>query len=102
MHPLSKEPPVALDHEVLGVGAGVAPREVRAAFRRFARLHHPDRGGDPETFQAGLDAYQRLVGSRSPSAGAEVVFHRRPQGLSALRAGWKAHRGRRRRRARVT
>ncbi|TQM13907.1 hypothetical protein [Pseudonocardia kunmingensis] len=26
----------------------------RAAFRAFVREHHPDRGGDPEVFVAGL------------------------------------------------
>lgn len=28
--------------------------EERAAFREFVRTHHPDRGGDPEVFMAGL------------------------------------------------
>jgi hypothetical protein len=28
--------------------------EQRAAFRAFVREHHPDRGGDPEAFVAGL------------------------------------------------
>jgi hypothetical protein len=28
--------------------------EERARFRAFVREHHPDRGGDPETFVAGL------------------------------------------------
>jgi hypothetical protein len=28
--------------------------EERAAFRAFVREHHPDRGGDPEVFAAGL------------------------------------------------
>lgn len=26
--------------------------EVISAYRRLARLHHPDRGGDPETFRS--------------------------------------------------
>ena len=92
---------MALDHEVLGVRVGAPPQEVRIAFRRFARLHHPDRGGNPETFQAGLEAYQRMLGLRAPSSGAEVVFHRRPRGLEVLTAGWKARRDRRHRPARV-
>jgi len=90
-----------LDHEVLDVRAGASPHDVRVAFRRFARLHHPDRGGDPESFRAGLEAYQRMVGARAPSSGAEVVFHRRPRGLEVLTAGWKARRDRRNRPARV-
>jgi hypothetical protein len=27
----------------------------RAAFRAFVRAHHPDRGGDPATFVAGVE-----------------------------------------------
>ena len=72
-------------HEVLGVRPGAGRAEVVAAFRRFALRHHPDRGGDPTRFQAGLDAYHRLTGGttwRGAAAGtsrapAEVVFHRR-------------------------
>ncbi len=101
---------MALDHELLDVRAGAPPHEVRVAFRRFARLHHPDRGGDPVTFRSGLEAYRRLLGRRGPSSGVEVVFHRRPRGLQVLtagwragwRAGWKARRARRHGPARVT
>ena len=31
--------------------------EERARFRAFVREHHPDRGGDPETFVAGLAGF---------------------------------------------
>ena len=62
-------------HEVLGVRPGAGPDDVTEAFRRFALRHHPDRGGDPDTFQAGVDAYRRLRGARP--APANVTFHRR-------------------------
>ena len=66
-------------HEVLGVSPTAGRTEVTEAFRRFALRHHPDRGGDPARFQAGVEAYRRLTGSRPPRAGANgtVVFHRR-------------------------
>ncbi len=64
-------------HDVLGVRPGACRREVTEAFRRFALRHHPDRGGDPVRFQAGVDAYRRLTGSRPPAPTANVVFHRR-------------------------
>ena len=35
----------------------VAP-EQRSAFRAFVRDHHPDRGGDPEAFAAGLELFR--------------------------------------------
>lgn len=62
-------------HEVLGVRPDASSEDVTEAFRRFALRHHPDRGGDPETFQAGVDAYRRLSGTRR--APANVTFHRR-------------------------
>ena len=71
---------------MLGVRPGATRQEVTEAFRRFALDHHPDRGGDPARFQAGLDAYRRLAGAGAhpaarqragAAAGHDVVFHRR-------------------------
>ena len=62
-------------HELLGVRPDAGPADVTEAFRRFALRHHPDRGGDPGTFQAGVDAYRRLRSTRR--APANVTFHRR-------------------------
>lgn len=39
----------------------------RTAFRAFVREHHPDRGGDPEVFVAGL---ARFGGAAPPAAPA--------------------------------
>lgn len=44
-------------HEVLGVGELAAHDTVRSAYRRLAREHHPDRGGDPAAFHAVQDAW---------------------------------------------
>lgn len=39
--------------------AGDGPgADERAAFRAFVREHHPDRGGDPEAFVAGLARFR--------------------------------------------
>ena len=90
-------------HDVLGVRPGATEREVRAAFRHYARHHHPDRGGDPQRFQAGLDAYQDLLGRpASPARTADVVFHRRRRGLAMLTRPWRSRRERRQRPPRVT
>jgi curved DNA-binding protein CbpA len=40
--------------------------EQRAAFRAFVRVHHPDRGGDPGTFAAGVDAFREHGPAVSP------------------------------------
>lgn len=45
----------------------------RSAFRAFVRENHPDRGGDPEVFVAGLARF----GAVSPSgSGADGDTHR--------------------------
>ena len=64
-------------HELLGVRPDASGADVTEAFRHFALRHHPDRGGDPQTFQAGVDAYRRLRGRRR--APADVTFYRRPK-----------------------
>lgn len=38
-------------------GRGMSP-EQRAAYRAFVRDHHPDRGGDPDVFVAGLARFR--------------------------------------------
>lgn len=68
-----------LPHDILGVRPGASEAEITAAYRRFVRRHHPDHGGDRSRFEAGVEAYRRLVGNRpsaSRSAAADVVFHR--------------------------
>jgi hypothetical protein len=47
-------------------------RAVRQAFRKFVRAHHPDRGGDPDVFLAGLAQF-RAVADRSPTVGTHRV-----------------------------
>jgi hypothetical protein len=42
-------------------GAWFSSAEQRAAYRRWIREHHPDRGGDPDAFAAGLARYQAIL-----------------------------------------
>lgn len=46
--------------------------EERAAYRAFVREHHPDRGGDPEVFVAGLARF-RGPPDPAPDDPADVV-----------------------------
>ncbi|WP_410589001.1 hypothetical protein [Amycolatopsis sp. lyj-23] len=52
----------------------------RAAFRAFVRTHHPDVGGDPAVFAAGLARF------RQPESryDAPVTFVARRRGIAAL------------------
>jgi hypothetical protein len=47
---------------VLEVPASADPLAIKQAYRRLARQHHPDLGGDADTFQALQRAYERLAG----------------------------------------
>lgn len=48
---------------------GLTPQQ-RAVYRSFVRTHHPDRGGDPEVFVAGLAHYRDLAAGASRPAPA--------------------------------
>lgn len=45
----------------LGLPPAVGPDEVKRAYRRLAREHHPDLGGDPDLFHDLQRAYERLA-----------------------------------------
>jgi hypothetical protein len=42
--------------------------EDRAEFRAFVREHHPDRGGDPDVFAAGLARFGASESTPAPDA----------------------------------
>lgn len=47
-------------YEVLGVDPSASPEDVKRAYRRKAREHHPDAGGDEERFKEVTRAYEVL------------------------------------------
>ena len=47
----------------------------RAEFRAFVRRHHPDVGGDPETFRRGLARF-RALGIVAPAGPGAATDHR--------------------------
>lgn len=48
-------------YELLGVPRDASTDDVKKAYRRAAREHHPDAGGDEETFKQVTHAYQVLA-----------------------------------------
>lgn len=51
-------------YALLGVAPGASPEDIHQAFRAKAKQTHPDLpGGDPEKFQAVLQAYRTLGGT---------------------------------------
>lgn len=47
-------------YEVLGLTKDASQDEVKKAYRKLAREHHPDKGGDPEKFKKVQEAYEVL------------------------------------------
>ena len=46
--------------DTLGVPADATKAEIKAAWKRYAGQHHPDKGGDPDVFKKGRAAYEVL------------------------------------------
>ena len=49
-------------YETLGLKPEMTKDEYKAAFRKLARKHHPDLGGDPKAFRKMYEAYEYLKG----------------------------------------
>lgn len=54
---------------VLGLPPGSSDDEIESAFRKAARRHHPDVGGDPARFRAIVDARNLLLGRSTRQGG---------------------------------
>ena len=48
-------------YEVLGVERGADAMAIKAAYKKMAVKHHPDKGGDEETFKRVAEAYEVLA-----------------------------------------
>jgi hypothetical protein len=52
--------------------------EIRRRRARFIRMHHPDRGGNPDVFLAGLRALDRELRQGTEPPPRVVIVKRRP------------------------
>jgi len=62
--------------------------------RQFVQEHHPDRGGDPEEFIAGLRAFDTEQASWTPAARVVVIKREKWPARLVIAAGRHLHRGR--------
>lgn len=58
---------------ILGVSTSASTEEIHAAFRKKARQHHPDLGGDRQKFQQINDAYDALLKQKETEKFAPTV-----------------------------
>lgn len=48
-------------YQILGLARTASEREIKIAYRKAARMSHPDRGGDPAAFRQVTEAYEVLL-----------------------------------------
>jgi len=60
--------PTANYYDILGVKKTATPDEIKKAFRKLARKHHPDAGGDEEKFKEINEAYETLADEEKRAA----------------------------------
>lgn len=67
---------VRAPHEILDIPFDAHPTEIKTAYRKLARLHHPDKGGDASRFEEIARAYRSLlssaIGTSSSSLGQQT------------------------------
>jgi hypothetical protein len=54
-------------YKILGLSPSCTWEEIESAYRRKAKIHHPDRGGDEDAMRVLNDVYNRLKKARRPA-----------------------------------
>jgi curved DNA-binding protein CbpA len=93
--------PRADPYRVLGLVPGASAGEIRSAYRRLAKIYHPDKAGDRSLprFLAIQAAYEALVDGEGnlrargwPTKGAPSARPANPNARGASRDAWRARR----------
>jgi curved DNA-binding protein len=66
-------------YETLGVAQSATPEEIKSAFRKLAKQHHPDLGGSKDKFQQINDAYNTLSNPQERAAYDYSLKNPQPQ-----------------------
>jgi curved DNA-binding protein CbpA len=69
-------------YQVLEILSTATDREIKEAYRKLVRLHHPDVGGDPEQFKILQEAYSIIS---DPVKRAVHDLERRRSGVNDAR-----------------
>jgi DnaJ-class molecular chaperone len=74
-------------YEVLGVDRNAPQSTIKKAFRELAHKHHPDKGGDTDTFKDINQAYQILSQPEKRS----LYDHQRSQPFASMTSDFYRH-----------
>jgi len=55
-------------HSILGVEKSATLEEIKKAYRKMAKEHHPDKGGDEDKFKEAAEAYDLLTNPKAKSS----------------------------------
>src|SRR6266851_2562156 len=70
-------------YSILGAGDSASQDEIERLYKRLARRHHPDRGGDAEEMKAINEAY-RVLGNAAARRAYDSRHQRSDDALSAV------------------
>ena len=74
-------------YDLLGIARDANPGDIKKAFKHAALRHHPDKGGDTESFQKVQQALETLTDdNRRASYDRSLVRNRATDGLNPARA----------------
>ena len=78
-------------YDILGIERSASQDEIKKAFRKLARKHHPDAGGDEERFKEINEAYEVLSDPekrKQYDAFGQYAGKMPPGGYQAYQGGW--------------
>jgi len=67
-------------YNTLGINEDAGPEEIKQAYRRLAKQHHPDKGGDTQKFQE-LQAAYDVIGDEQKRAQYDAERRHQPGGF---------------------
>jgi len=78
-------------YATLGVADTATPEEIKSAYRKLAKQHHPDLGGDVAKFQQISEAYETLTDSDKRSHYDHQLRNPQPQFRNGFPGGFQFH-----------
>ena len=78
-------------YATLGVADTATPEEVKSAYRKLAKQHHPDLGGDVTKFQQISEAYETLADANKRAHYDHTLRNPQPQFHQGFPGGFQFH-----------